>query len=313
MPHTSQTPRRLVVIGGSNMDLSGRPTAALVLGESNIGQIQASPGGVARNIAEALARLGHAVSLISALGQDAMSEALSHETSQAGVDLSPCLRLPGRACSTYLTLLDHHGELLAAINDMSALAALDPEALEARGAVLDAADAWVIDANLEPESLNYLFQRASTTRPIFAEPVSAIKASRLRAHLDRLSLLKPNRAEAAALTDLPADAPAQDLAHALHNQGLPRLVLSLGRDGLYASAIGSDPILLPAAATQVRSVTGAGDTLMAGLIDAWLAGRTLAESLAWARAAALLSLQSNRAVSTELSPAAVSSLLKGFA
>jgi pseudouridine kinase len=314
MPTSPFQPRRLAVIGGSNMDLSGRPQDRLVLGESNIGQIQATPGGVGRNMAEALARLGHQVWLISALGDDAMAAVLRAESEAAGVDLSACLCVPGAASSTYLTLLDQSGELLAAINDMGLIEALDPSALRARRQTLAACEAWVVDANLSPASLAALFELAAEggtdPRPIFAEPVSASKALRLRPYLDQLSLLKPNRAEAAALTGLAADAPACDLARALHDLGLQRLVLSLGRDGLYASAVGAPAVTLAAPDTAVQSVTGAGDTLMAGLIDALLAEQGLLDALRWAQAAALLSLQSDRAISPAINRQALTTMIK---
>lgn len=310
MPSAPHTPHRLAVIGGSNMDLSGRPEAPLVPGESNIGTIHASPGGVARNIAEALARLGHQVSLVSAFGDDAMAAALRRETQDAGVDVSASLTVAGRSTSTYLTLLDHSGELLAAINDMGLLEALTPQALQQRQTQLLACDAWVLDANLSPQSLACLFELAPNRFPIFAEPVSASKAGRLRPYLNRISLLKPNRAEAAALTGLASDAAPDDLAFALHDLGLCRLVLSLGSDGLYASTRGAPPATLAASSVAVRSVTGAGDTLMAGLIDAWLSNKSQSDALAWAKAAALLSLQTYRAISPRLSQAAVAAELK---
>ena len=48
----------IVVVGGANMDISGRPDAPLVAQDSNPGKVRLSPGGVARNIAHNLALLG---------------------------------------------------------------------------------------------------------------------------------------------------------------------------------------------------------------------------------------------------------------
>jgi bifunctional ADP-heptose synthase (sugar kinase/adenylyltransferase) len=60
----------VVVIGSSVMDLIGRPLSALHPGSSAPGLVRLSPGGVARNVAENLARLGVGVSLITAVGDD---------------------------------------------------------------------------------------------------------------------------------------------------------------------------------------------------------------------------------------------------
>ena len=58
------------VIGGANIDIHGRSTQALRSNDSNPGDVHISAGGVARNIAENLARLGADTRLISAVGDD---------------------------------------------------------------------------------------------------------------------------------------------------------------------------------------------------------------------------------------------------
>ena len=60
----------MVIVGGANMDIHGAPNAALRQHDSNPGTVQSSPGGVARNIAENLARLGVDCRLIAAVGND---------------------------------------------------------------------------------------------------------------------------------------------------------------------------------------------------------------------------------------------------
>ena len=57
----------VVVIGGANLDLVGRPSHGLVAGTSNPGHIRVSPGGVGRNVAENLGRLGVPALLLSAV------------------------------------------------------------------------------------------------------------------------------------------------------------------------------------------------------------------------------------------------------
>ena len=48
---------RALVIGASNLDIKGQTDAHLVAHTSNPGSVQSMPGGVARNVAENLARL----------------------------------------------------------------------------------------------------------------------------------------------------------------------------------------------------------------------------------------------------------------
>jgi hypothetical protein len=61
---------RVIVVGGSNQDLIGRPTQGVTLqvGTSNPGQLIRSWGGVARNVAEVLGRLNARPCLVSVVG-----------------------------------------------------------------------------------------------------------------------------------------------------------------------------------------------------------------------------------------------------
>lgn len=292
------------------MDLTGQAGVAMRAGDSLPGQVRASAGGVGRNIAEALARLGRFTKLIAALGDDGFAEDIVRQTSVAGVDLRATLRVPEQTTSTYLSVLDAAGEMQLAINDMGLVEALTAKVLTERRRDLKDATAWVVDANLSEEALAHLFESAPSTMPICAEPVSAIKAVKLSPWLDRIKLLKPNRMEAAALTGLDEDRPVRELAAALHDRGVERVVISGGKDGVFGSDASGERFVQPIFPVTIQSVTGAGDTLMAALVDTFLAGKTLDQSLPWAQAAASLSLQSTRAIHPGLCEAAVRSELE---
>ena len=292
------------------MDLTGQAGVAIRTGDSLPGQVRASAGGVGRNIAEALARLGRLTKLIAALGDDGFAEDIVRQTSVAGVDLRATLRVPGQTTSTYLSVLDTAGEMQLAINDMGLVEALTAKVLSERWRDLEDAMAWVVDANLSEEALAYLFENAPDHIPICAEPVSAIKAAKLTPWLSRIQLLKPNRMEAAALTGLAENSPAEDFTAALHDLGVGRVVISLGEDGVLGSDATGEQFAQPVYPVTIKSVTGAGDTLMAALVDTYLAKLPLSKSLPWAQAAASLSLQSDRAIHPGLCEAAVRSELE---
>ena len=75
----------VVVIGGSNVDIKARSAAPATPRTSNPGHGSMTPGGVGRNIAENLARLGTRTHLVSAVGRDALGDNLVAQTSAAGV------------------------------------------------------------------------------------------------------------------------------------------------------------------------------------------------------------------------------------
>jgi pseudouridine kinase len=119
-----------LVIGAAGLDVVGRLRDELQLGSSNPSQIRSAFGGVARNVAENLACLGHPVHLITAVGQDAVGDQLLAQASQAGVDVSNALRTEEYPSGLYLAVVDKRGELKLALDDMRAIAAITPEYLD---------------------------------------------------------------------------------------------------------------------------------------------------------------------------------------
>lgn len=80
--------------------------------------MRTSAGGVGRNIAENLARLGTDTRLLSAVGNDQYGHLLLEVSQRAGVDVRQMLVLDGQATFSYLSLHDGCGEMSCAVNDM---------------------------------------------------------------------------------------------------------------------------------------------------------------------------------------------------
>ncbi|HCE65009.1 MAG TPA: carbohydrate kinase, partial [Deinococcus radiodurans] len=221
-----EAPQKVVVVGGANMDLKARVRGEAVPGTSNPGVTSQSPGGVARNVAENLARLGVSAALVSAVGPDSLGDVLLRETEAAGVDVSGVLRVSGAATGSYTAVLGAGGELLLAVAAMDVMEHLTPAALRGLRASLRGA-AWVVaDGNLPADTLPTLLALAAETgvRVVY-EPVSVPKAARLRPALAAGHVpyaVTPNLAELAALVGREvADSPAaiREAALELHALG----------------------------------------------------------------------------------------------
>ncbi|SFC92266.1 pseudouridine kinase [Nocardioides terrae] len=293
----------VVVLGGANVDLKARSAAALVPGTSNPGSATLSAGGVGRNIAENLARLGTPTALVTAIGTDALGEDLLVSTAAAGVDVS-LVRRRG-ATGTYTAVLDHSGELSVAVADMAAIESLTPEDVAAVADRLAAADLVVVDANLLPATVTVALDVAAAAGvPVVVEPVSVPKAVRLAAAVRRpLFLLTPNREELAALTGL--DDPSDALA-ALHGQGAELVWLRRGPAGSLLSSRDGVVELAPVTGGVV-DVTGAGDAMLAAFCHFLLAGATPQEAARLGHAAAALTVAGPATVRPDLSEALVRS------
>lgn len=306
-------PHYVCVLGGANVDVEGRSHGPLVRGDSNPGAVHRSPGGVGRNIAENLVRLDVPTRLITAFGRDHDGRWLHDETSAAGVDLTDCLWASSAGTATYLSIVDDTGEMSVALNDMSALEELDVAAIEARHDCIANSAAVVLDCNLGPAALARVVAAAGD-RPLFVDTVSNTKALRIAEHLSAVHTLKPNRAEAALLSgvDITGRRSLRAAAAALLDQGVQRVVMSLGADGVFfADAAGAGYVAPPP--VEIASVTGAGDALMAALVHAQLHELPLEDAARFGVAAAGITASSPRTVAEDLSPASVSELLERHA
>ena len=261
---------RVLVVGGMNLDLLGWPGQPLQPRDSTPGRIVSRPGGVGRNIAARLAALGAEVSLLSVLGDDAWARLLTEACARDGIDLSLSLKT-AYPSPCYLCVHDEQGDMLAGVNDMRALEALTPQALEARLPTLAGFDGCVLDANLAPDTL--AFAARHIPLPLILDPVSVAKAGRVQPLLNRLAAIKPNLMEAEALTGCQG-APAA--AERLLASGVRRVFISLGAEGVYYADAESRG-RLPAQPLPARPLTGAGDAFCAGMTRALLSGKATAD------------------------------------
>ena len=301
----------ILVVGAANMDIAGSTLHRLAPGDSTPGRIRHAPGGVARNVAENLARLGHGVRLVSAVGDDLFGRSLLAQTRGAGVDVDACWVLPGEATSSYLSLHGPDGDMAVAVNDMSILGCITPQRLQPCAHLLREAAVLVLDGNLPEPALEWLFAHAGRT-PVFVDPVSAFKCRRFLPWLGGVFALKANRIEAQALWGRPVDSDAAvaDAAQWLHGQGVQQVVLSLGGRGAYWSDRSGRGGWEPALPVATVNATGAGDALMAGLVHGHLQAQDLSQAVHFATGCAALTLAAPQANHAGLTDAAVRALLQ---
>jgi len=298
-----------VVIGGANVDLKARSKAPATSQTSNPGHGSMAPGGVARNIAENIARLGDRVHLISIVGRDPMGDNLLDHTAAAGVRVEYVARTDGPT-GTYTAVLDVDGELIVAIADMETTAELGPEQLHNARDVIRAAGVVVVDGNLSLNALEYALDLSAGVRTIF-EPVSVPKAAQLKDAIDdRLHAVTPNRDELAALTDLPTrtDRQVRTAARALHDRGVELVWVRLGERGSMLSTA-NDIIEIPAIPTTVEDVSGAGDSMLGAFCHVLLRGGSPEEAARFGHAAAALTIASSHTVRPDLTPRLVQAAL----
>lgn len=249
---------KAAVIGGMNFDVTGISESTLMMRDSNIGKIRFSAGGVGRNIAEQLARLGAETALFTCVSDDFAGKMLKNDAKIKNIDLSYARESTSDA-SVYLSIHEPGGDMALAINDMSLISEITPEYLESVIRHIEKADVCVVDANLSPESLRYIFDHVRC--PITADPVSCAKIHRLVPHLGSLAAFKPNALEAMYITGTQN---AQEAAKSLVKMGVKRAVVSMGEAGCVYADENEIGTILPERVYACQA-TGAGDAMCAGI------------------------------------------------
>jgi sugar/nucleoside kinase (ribokinase family) len=281
----------ILCIGSVLWDVIGRAPSHMRQGADVPGRITRLPGGVAMNIAMALARFGLRPALLSAVGRDAEGNELIQACAGLGVGTAHLYRSDDLPTDRYMAIEGANG-LIAAIADAHSLEAAGAKILRplTDGPLGDSARPYggciALDGNLTRALLDEI-----ATHPAFARadlrvaPASPGKAERLGPFLAHgRAVLYVNLEEAAILCQQAFD-DAASAAAALVARGAARaLVTDGGRPA--ADAIATGVITLPCRQVLVTRVTGAGDTFMAAHIAAELGGATREAALARAVEAA---------------------------
>lgn len=286
--------KTVIVIGAVNVDICGRPTKAPNMHDSNPGQVSISSGGVGRNIAHNLRLLGADVKLVAAIGNDILGDSIYKSCTEIGLDMSMCRRIKGARTSTYLYVTDEKGEMITAVNDMDIAASITPSYLSLLLENLNSADAVVIDGNLSAETIKWIGE--NVTAPLYADPVSTVKAERIKPILGRLTAFKPNDIEAMSMT---GESTSLFAAEALLGMGVKRVFVSLGAKGIVA-AEGGEVIKLPCGRLNVVNTTGCGDAATAAIVWAGINGLDLAETADAAMKAAAMAIECEETVNPDL-------------
>ncbi len=294
-----------LVIGSAGLDVVVRAHSELRSGTSNPGIFRVSPGGVARNVAENLARLGEQVILLSVVGDDDQGKQILEQTEICGVDISHVITTRDYPTGSYLAILNHQGRMHLGMDDMSVISRLRPEDIQVKEHLFDGAAAVFLDANLSEETLRTAITLAHDKGvPIAADPTSANLAPVFCDFLDRLWLVVPNESEAEVLCPHPvphADRDqAIDAARHLITEGVDIAIVTMAEFGVgYASAVSSGHV--PALKTEVVDPTGAGDAFTAAVIFALHNEVPLDEAVLLGVSAASLTLRSPGTVAPDLS------------
>ncbi len=294
----------VVVIGAAGFDIKGRVTGDCVFeGSSNAGVLTMGVGGVARNIAENLARLDIPTTLITAVADDMLGDMVVRRTREAGVDTARVISVPGGRTGAYLGLLAPEGDLLMGIDDMGVVRHIMPRIVRGARHILRRAGIVVMDANLPVQTIRAVRRICGVAGvPVCIEPVSLPLIDRILPSVPGSALFTPNVAEAEAILSCAITTleEAQAAALAFREWEIDIVVLTLGGGGaVYATSAGSGHV--PAIQTEIADESGAGAAMTAGIICGLMHRFPIDEAVALGASAASLTLLSPETVRSDIS------------
>jgi fructokinase len=246
-------------------------SSALVIGEALTDIVVTDegehdhPGGSPYNVAISLGRLGDAVSLLTAIGDDARGAEITSRLEGSSVHLLPASRRAGPT-STALAQLQPDGSARYVFEIHWEL----PEHLELAPSTVTHAGSIALYLEPGASRVGELLRERSGDSLITLDPnirpalvgSHAEALARVEALMEVVDLVKLSDEDAAWL--YPGEAPAAVLAH-LIALGPGLAVMTLGGEGSLLAS-GAAVVEVPAPATLVADTIGAGDSYMGALI-----------------------------------------------
>lgn len=286
------------VIGGSNVDITCTAFTKIQTKDSNPGKTTLSCGGVSRNIAENLARLGLNVELITVLGTDFNAHMIEQNALSVCIDISHSL-VVDEPSSCYVSVNDVDNDMFVGVASMSILEKLTPEFLAKNLDIINGAACVVTDTNI-PNCLDFLI--ANVTVPVFLDTVSAKKTAIANDKIKNIRCIKPNEYEAEILSGVKVlgEQSALDACQKIAQRGIDTIYLSCGEDGSYCYQNGKF-IHVPFFKTNVVNTTGAGDSFMAGVVYGFMKGMSVEKSAEFAAACSSVTVSSIDTVCKDIS------------
>ena len=256
-----------------------------------------SYGGISKNIAESLTRLGLHAACISAVGSDLMGQAIIEECKKSGVECSDFLISPTRQTSTYLEIrsLDFNKILFASAN-MKLQQLITPDFLTTKQHKLKHAELVIIEDSLSSATLQYVSSMYSNTLFICTKPS---RISRYSGFLNQINGMLTSLENAAAILDraIPDDSDSKEvfrLSKLLQSQLSGPLLICYGKDKFcYTDQGGSVICTFSDPSPRTDLFSHYRDTVAAGFIYALSQGFEPAEMLKFTAACRQVAAESS--------------------
>lgn len=255
----------ILVFGASVVDIFGFTDTKYRPCDSNPGRVKMSFGGVSRNIAENMARIGVNTKFISILGDDEKGRSMLEHSEAIGYNMNDSLVIKNGRTPSYMAILNECGEMVSAVADMESINLMNSDFIDKKSSIIEGALYTFLDAD-DPVNLRYILEKFKGKINFILDPVSSKKAEGIKYLIHYFHTIKPNRVEAEVLCGFQI-LTDEDMIRAgkyFLDLGVKQVFISLDSEGIYYTN-GVESGKVKALNPVVKNVTGAGDSFVAGL------------------------------------------------
>jgi ribokinase len=279
-----------MVIGSTNVDFLIKSDKLPSFGETVTGGIfMQNFGGKGANQAVGAARAGGNVSFVTCLGEDLYADELMRNFRKDGIDTKYVFRDRDSATGSALIMLDKEGNNYLSVAP-GANYRLTPAHIDMTLDAFLEAEMIVMQMELSPVTTYYVFELAKKHgKKVLFNLAPAMPFN--KDVLKQVFAFVVNEVEASMVTGLKVetDDEIRTASLALLEMGPEVIVITLGSQGSFIAAPGYSQFV-PSYKVKAVDTTAAGDVYCGSLAVALVEGRTLAEAVRFAGAAAAISV-----------------------
>ena len=272
----------IIVAGSVFVDIKGHPEGVYIPDGRNAGRVEQVHGGVARNIAEDIARAGGDVVFLGLVDDSAAGREVVEHLEAVGVDAGR-VRAVKDGMGIWLAVFDDRGDVAASISKRPDLRPLLDLLREEGDEIFAGADSVLFELDLEEENVAAICALAEKHAVPACAAVSNMSIAAQRSgYLPKLRCFVCNDQEWGMLApgpwgDMEPEAIAEALSAPMEHLGLQALVVTLGKRGA-VWAEGGKHGFCPPEDVPVVDVAGAGDSFFAGVGYGLSLGKSLEEA-----------------------------------
>ena len=275
----------MLVIGAVFVDVKGFSLGTYVPEGTNIGDVQIVPGGVCRNVAEDLAKLGVPAQFVSMVDDTAMGRDVRDSLTALGIDTRHVLAAE-RGMGVWMAILDEHGDLRGSISRQPDFRTLEDFLRQEGEALVAGSDAIVLELDMNPAISDVVMHLAVRyEKPVYVVVGNMGVILRHPEYLRKVACFICNEIEAGRLfnRDLTGLSPEEMLpllVQESRNAGIPSMVLTMGAEGaVYVDHATGEFGRCPAVSVNMIDSTGAGDAFFTGTVAALARKQPLSQAV----------------------------------